>query len=653
MIKSKLKYAEVSKIILLRFIPAMIIILLLGVAKHFILQYEINRNLELTNIINISGRQRMLSQKITKDAYALYLSVDEGSTKFYINELKNSSEEWEKTNINLKNGIINENDKNINNSKKIKELFDHIEGNHQEMLLAAKSIINMFDSLNYNEETLKKYINILNNNESYYLNGMNDIVYQYENESNNKIKIVGRTENILSYLTLVMVVFITLFIFIPAEKGLLKAFKDIKESNDNMMKLFKTVHGAMFLIDEKTEEVLFMNKSAEKLIEVNNSATNSIYFQEIFKLKSDAFYKVMDKIKLYEKNENVEFKYGNTDSGVGTFILSSVKMNFNNKPAILIGLFDITEQKQAEENFRNIAIKDKLTGLYNRYYFDLRVNDEIIISDRYNEPLTMILLDLDHFKNINDTWGHPVGDIVLKETAEIISSTIRKSDYVFRVGGEEFVVLMPKTEINDALVLADKIRVEVENNDYSVAKKVTVSIGAAQKYKSESLDNWYTRTDKALYFAKESGRNCVVNYENMNNKIIAFAHIEWSNQWDSKNMEIDNQHKKFIELANTLLFMGFSNSKMDKIIKQLDLLIDHIMYHFSFEEKLLSEIGYPNYEEHIVIHKELLKKSLNLREAYINEKFSVTEFFSFVVDDVVLGHLIKEDEKFFDLIRNY
>ncbi|MDF2676978.1 MAG: diguanylate cyclase protein, partial [Bacillota bacterium] len=116
MIKRKLKYAEVSKIILLRFIPAMIIILILGVAKHLILQYEINRNLELTNIINISGRQRMLSQKITKDAYALYLSEDEETTKFYVNELKKSSEDWEKTNINLKNGIINENDKNINNS---------------------------------------------------------------------------------------------------------------------------------------------------------------------------------------------------------------------------------------------------------------------------------------------------------------------------------------------------------------------------------------------------------------------------------------------------------------------------------------------------------------------------------------------------------
>ncbi|MDF2678468.1 MAG: diguanylate cyclase with sensor, partial [Bacillota bacterium] len=505
---------------------------------------------------------------------------------------------------------------------------------------------------NYNEEAFKKNINILNNNESYFLNGMNDIVYQYENESNEKIKIIGKTENILFYLTLIMVVFITLFIFIPAEKSLLKAFKDIKESNDNMIKLFKTVHGAMFLIDEKTEEILFMNKSAEKLIEVNTSDTDKIYFQEIFKLKYDAFYKVMDKIKLYEKNENVEFNYENTDSGVGTFILSSVKMNFNNKPAILIGLFDITEQKQAEENFRNIAIKDKLTGLFNRYYFDLRVNDEIIISERYNEPLTMILLDLDHFKNINDTWGHPVGDIVLKETSEIISSAIRKSDYVFRVGGEEFIVLMPKTEINDALFLADKIRVEVENNDYSVAKKVTVSIGAAQKYKSESLDNWYARTDKALYFAKESGRNCVVNYENMNNKIIAFAHIEWSNQWDSKNKEIDNQHKKLIEIANTLLFMAFSNN-MDKIIKQLDLLINHIINHFDFEEKLLSEIGYPNYEEHITIHKELLQKSLNLREAYINEKFSVTEFFSFVVDDIVLGHMIKDDEKFFDLIRNY
>ena len=189
----------------------------------------------------------------------------------------------------------------------------------------------------------------------------------------------------------------------------------------------------------------------------------------------------------------------------------SIKIYFHKKAAILIGLFDITIQKQAEEEFKNKAITDELTGLYNRRFLDERINEEIQHSDLYNEPISMIILDLDHFKHINDTWGHPVGDEVLKQTAKIASSIIRKSDVLFRLGGEEFLVLMPQTTTNDALVVAENIRETLDKNSDPIAGKITASFGVAEKMKSESFNSFYKRVDKALYHAKEGGRNRVVS----------------------------------------------------------------------------------------------------------------------------------------------
>lgn len=434
-----------------------------------------------------------------------------------------------------------------------------------------------------------------------------------------------------------------------AKKSLKNDIEHMMKKNDDLMNLFKSSHGEMYVIDSVTKEIILINKNAENLIG-SEKLNHKNFLEDIYKINSLNSNEIMKKIQSHDIKEIIEVSTCDKNSK-GAAIFSSTKINFNNKHAFLIGLFDITEQKEAAENFRNIAIKDNLTGLFNRYYFDLRAQDEIAISDRYGEPLTMMMLDLDHFKNINDTWGHPAGDEVLKKTAEMLSSVIRKSDYVFRVGGEEFVVLMPKTDVKNAMAVAEKIRKAIENTEYNIEENVTISIGVSQKEKSEMLDSWYSRTDKALYYAKESGRNCVVNFEEMNDKIFAFARIEWKNKWECGNIEIDKQHKKIVELANTLLFMSFSNNKPDKILEQLNIIIDHILYHFNFEEQVLAQIGYDNCDEHAAIHKELIEKTLKLKEAYIKDELKASAFFAYVLEDVVVGHMLEEDTKFFKLIK--
>ena len=174
---------------------------------------------------------------------------------------------------------------------------------------------------------------------------------------------------------------------------------------------------------------------------------------------------------------------------------------------LIFMLKEVERRIKLERTLHEVAITDQLTGLNNRHYFDEKVIEEMERADRYNRYLTMIIFDLDHFKVVNDTFGHPIGDEVLKQTSQIAGGIIRNTDMLFRFGGEEFIILMPETDAAGAEVVAEKIRIALENNAHPVAGTVTASFGAAQRLKNESLSNWYKKADKALYCAKNQGRN--------------------------------------------------------------------------------------------------------------------------------------------------
>lgn len=171
---------------------------------------------------------------------------------------------------------------------------------------------------------------------------------------------------------------------------------------------------------------------------------------------------------------------------------------------------EVARRIKLERVLQEVAVTDQLTGINNRHYFDEKVIEEMQRSDRYNRHLTMIIFDLDHFKDINDTFGHPIGDEVLKQTSEIAKGLIRKTDMLFRFGGEEFVILLPETDVDGAEAVAEKIRIGLENNSHPVAGRVTASLGVAERLNNESFSNWYKKADKALYCAKSQGRNKLV-----------------------------------------------------------------------------------------------------------------------------------------------
>lgn len=161
------------------------------------------------------------------------------------------------------------------------------------------------------------------------------------------------------------------------------------------------------------------------------------------------------------------------------------------------------------------ATVDSLTDVYNRYAFRKFLQDELLRAERFGHHFALIYFDVDHFKAINDTFGHQAGDNVLRELALLVKSSVRKLDTIARVGGEEFAIIAPETSREDAIVLAEKLRTKIESHQFSTVQDITVSLGVTTFRKGCSVEEMIDQADKALYRAKEKGRNNVVYYPHL------------------------------------------------------------------------------------------------------------------------------------------
>ncbi len=167
------------------------------------------------------------------------------------------------------------------------------------------------------------------------------------------------------------------------------------------------------------------------------------------------------------------------------------------------------ELKEALRRENILATTDSLTGIYNRMKFDTLLEEQIKIAKRYNEPLSVIFFDIDHFKKINDTYGHKVGDKVLIKLAKLIKNSIRSCDVFARWGGEEFIIYLPKTPLKESIEIAEKLKVIVSKHPFGEVEKITCSFGVSTLEEGDTQDSLLLRVDKALYNAKENGRNRV------------------------------------------------------------------------------------------------------------------------------------------------
>ena len=212
--------------------------------------------------------------------------------------------------------------------------------------------------------------------------------------------------------------------------------------------------------------------------------------------------------------ENFETRYRTGSDSEPWVLLNARTIVYAGEKAVLSSFIDITEQKATEARLKELASVDPLTGVANLRYFMERAQYDLARIWRYGGALSLMLLDVDHFKRVNDSFGHAAGDQVLRGMAAVCRETLRDSDLVGRIGGEEFAIVLPETPVDGAVGVAERIRHLVEDAHFGYDDKlidVTVSIGVAGcGREGETVEELMKRADVALYDAKRSGRNRVI-----------------------------------------------------------------------------------------------------------------------------------------------
>ncbi|RDE19433.1 diguanylate cyclase [Motiliproteus coralliicola] len=212
-----------------------------------------------------------------------------------------------------------------------------------------------------------------------------------------------------------------------------------------------------------------------------------------------------------EKQCKFQFQHHLSSGEIRDVEIHSCPVSLEGKTYLHSSIFDVTERNQLQQRLEDAALHDPLTSLWNRRAIDTQGEREFLLSKRNNTHLCLLMIDLDHFKAINDQYGHPIGDLVLKQAAEVILGVVRETDLVGRYGGEEFVVLAPNTNLDGGSLLAEKILEAIRAMSVVVQGstiRVTTSIGVSSVIATDL--NFYQlveRSDKHLYTAKEAGRD--------------------------------------------------------------------------------------------------------------------------------------------------
>ncbi|MGB3752097.1 MAG: diguanylate cyclase [Arcobacteraceae bacterium] len=339
--------------------------------------------------------------------------------------------------------------------------------------------------------------------------------------SENKIQtIIGKWISIkisreTDYITLWKISAVFIFILF----AILYKNRTVNLLNRKLMRLNRVFSEQQKMIDKY---VLILKTDLKGIItEVNDAYCKVIGYEEdeligkthaIIKHKDmdDEFFKNMWEDIKNDRIWNGEIK-NRTKNGETVYFLLNIEPAF--KDGKKVGYLSISEDITHKKAIEKLSITDQLTQLYNRHKLEDSFAIEISRAQRYNRSLSTILIDIDYFKSVNDTYGHDVGDEILQSVATILRDNIRLTDLVGRWGGEEFIIIVPDSTLEEARQLAQKIRKVIENYDFKSIGKKTASFGVSTFVLNDTKESFVKKADIALYNAKKQGRNKVVVFK--------------------------------------------------------------------------------------------------------------------------------------------
>lgn len=282
---------------------------------------------------------------------------------------------------------------------------------------------------------------------------------------------------------------------------------------ENIQTILNSQDNILIIIDEYMH-LTYANQKFFTLLNISNIEE----FYNKFEFLSDIFLKdrrfffpqnkqnwIQELLKLQEE-QRITSIIDQKDFSQKAFILKPVYLEKTN--SYLCSFTEYTKLALETQNLSQKAYTDELTKISNRAKFNEDLHNEIEYFKRYHSPFCLVLFDIDLFKNVNDTYGHDIGDKILQELASLISKHIRVSDIIARWGGEEFVIILNKTSLQEAFSIAENLRKNIEKNNFYHNLRITCSFGISQITRKDTHTTLFKRVDRALYEAKRSGRNC-------------------------------------------------------------------------------------------------------------------------------------------------
>ncbi len=324
---------------------------------------------------------------------------------------------------------------------------------------------------------------------------------------------------------------------------------------------------------------------------------------------------------------------------------------------IVTSLWWMRRLNALNRRLQQLSVTDALTGLFNRTGLSASLPLDIERAQRYRRSLSVVLLDLDHFKRVNDEFGHLVGDQVLVEFAKLIQATVRQVDAIYRWGGEEFLIVCPETPPELVSNLTERILDGVRRHRFPTQRTMTVSAGIANLGAGDTMTSLLQRADEALYQAKTAGRDRICLAPDVSPRDAAesgdpsgLVQLVWRPAYACGNEVIDREHRELFVHANTLLAAVLGDKPVADVSASIDILLAGVVEHFKDEEAILAAAGFAGLDAHAAMHRQLVARAMELVALFNQGKLGLGELFQFLADDVVARHMLVEDRKYYALI---
>ncbi len=503
---NEINYDEIYRKLVKRFVVTVALLLSILLIKQTVTYYQTENAADTSYVLNLAGKQRMLSQKIIKDIVLLEKEESDLNKNRYTEDLQESLQNFKMTHYEF----LDLNKHLQINSQPIDSMFPKLESSYLSLVGDAESILEVVVDSEAEISIFDRNLSQIIEHEIAFLEEMDSVVAKYEKQTHDSIYLIETTHRISFIFIIITLIFSIIQIFLPLLNYLKITLSNASESNENLLKIIQMMKGAFVLVDLEGN-ILFKNNDAKKLLKKERLPGETINLKTSIHWKDIEIGDLIEQAEMDNSRiENIETMIEDKDGNLVPLMISAFSSRYQGNKVVILNIFDLTVQKRTEELLKDHAIKDEMTGLYNRYILQTIVEKEFKKANSYEAPLSAILLDLDGFKQINDRWGHPIGDSILQLAARTIKNNIRKSDYAIRIGGEEFLLIMPNTNATGAVSTAEKLRKAIYQNAHPVIGNFTASFGVAECDKKETYESLYQRVDEALYMAKEQGRNRVV-----------------------------------------------------------------------------------------------------------------------------------------------